>query len=164
MRRVLYITGSRADYGPARSTLQAIDADPELGLSVLVTGMHLDPVHGETWREIEADGLTIVERVDGLVASDSLGGMAASIGLYLHGRSQAIERLQPDGVLVLGYRGERLAGASAAALQNIADAGKAGRISIYVSPTRRQGSVRIAQRRLCAASLEEDDPALFRAD
>ena len=119
MRKALYISGSRADYGPARRVLQAIQADPELALNVLVTGMHLDPVHGETWQEIAADGFTIVERVYGHVTGDSLIAMAASVGLYLYGMSQAIARIQPDIVLVLGDRGEQLAGAIAAAFQNI---------------------------------------------
>ena len=81
--------------------------------------MHLDPVHGETWREIEADDLRIEEQVYGRVAGDSLAAMAASVGLYLFGMSHAIARLKPDIVLVLGDRGEQLAGAMAAAFQNI---------------------------------------------
>ena len=119
MRKVLYISGSRADYGPARGMLQAIQADPDLALSILVTGMHLDPVHGETWQEIAADGFTIAERVYGHVTGDSLAAMGASVGLYLYGISQAIARIRPDIVLVLGDRGEQLAGAMAGAFQNI---------------------------------------------
>lgn len=119
MRKVLYISGSRADYGPARRVLQAIQDDPALSLSILVTGMHLDPVHGETWQEIAADRFTIAERVYGHVTGDSLAAMGASVGLYLYGMSQAIARIQPNIVLVLGDRGEQLAGAMAAAFQNI---------------------------------------------
>ena len=119
MRQVLYISGSRADYGPARRVLQAIQADPKLALSILVTGMHLDPVHGETWHEIAADGFTIAECVHGRVTGDSLTAMAASVGLYLYGMSQAIARIRPDIVLVLGDRGEQLAGAMAGAFLNI---------------------------------------------
>ena len=119
MRSVLYISGSRADYGPARGVLRAIQSDPALELSILVTGMHLDPTHGETWNEIANDGLTITERVFGHLGGDSLAGMAASIGLYLYGMSQAIDRLKPDIVLVLGDRGEQLAATMAAAFQNI---------------------------------------------
>jgi UDP-N-acetylglucosamine 2-epimerase (non-hydrolysing)/GDP/UDP-N,N'-diacetylbacillosamine 2-epimerase (hydrolysing) len=115
---VLYISGTRADYGPARRVLQAIRADEELSLSLLVTGMHLDPTHGETWREIADDGFEIAERITGRVAGDSLSAMSASIGLYLHGMSEAVARFQPDIVLVLGDRGEQLAGAMAAAFQN----------------------------------------------
>jgi UDP-N-acetylglucosamine 2-epimerase (non-hydrolysing)/GDP/UDP-N,N'-diacetylbacillosamine 2-epimerase (hydrolysing) len=119
MRRVLYLSGSRADYGPARRTLQAIRSSADLRLSVLVTGMHLDPLHGETWREIVADGFEIAERVEGRVGGDSLAAMAATIGRYLYEMSGAMERLRPDILLVLGDRGEQLAGAMAAAFQNI---------------------------------------------
>lgn len=119
MRHVLYISGSRADYGPARRVLKAIHNDPDLSLSILVTGMHLDPIHGETWREIGADHFTIADKVYGRVSGDSLVGMAGSVGLYLYGMSQTMGRIQPDVVLVLGDRGEQLAGAMAAAFQNI---------------------------------------------
>lgn len=119
MRRVLYISGSRADYGPARRVLKAIQASPELELDVLVTGMHLDPVHGETWQEIAADGLNIESQVDGHLPGDSLAAMGASVGQYLSGMSHAIAEIKPDVVLVLGDRGEQLAGAMAAAFQNI---------------------------------------------
>ena len=55
MRKVLYISGTRADYGPARRLLLKINEHPEFELGILVTGMHLDPSHGETWAEIEKD-------------------------------------------------------------------------------------------------------------
>lgn len=119
MRNILYISGSRADYGPARRLLLGIQNNPDFELGILVTGMHLDPIHGETWKEIKEDGLNIVEKVYGHVSGDSLSAMVASIGLYLYGMSQTIERTKPDIVLVLGDRGEQLAGAMAAAFQNI---------------------------------------------
>lgn len=119
MRKVLFVSGSRADYGPARRTLQAIQRDPEFSLGILVTGMHLDPQHGETWREIENDGFEIAERIPGRIAGDSSSSMSASVGLYLYGMSQAMARHKPDILLVLGDRGEQLAGAMAAAFANV---------------------------------------------
>ena len=62
MRKVLYISGSRADYGPARRLLLEIQRNSDFELGVLVTGMHLDPNHGETWSEIEKDGLKIITK------------------------------------------------------------------------------------------------------
>ena len=118
MKRVIYVTGSRADYGPARSILRALHADPDIDLQILVTGMHLDAAHGETWLEIEADGLTISEKVKGRADGDSLTAMAGSVGAYLEGMSPALARARPDLVLLLGDRGEMLAGAVAAAYQN----------------------------------------------
>jgi len=120
MRKVLYISGTRADYGPARRLLLKIQEHSEFELGILVTGMHLDPSHGDTWIEIEEDGLNIVEKIPGRLVGDSLSAMSASIGLYLYGMSYAIEWYAPDIVLVLGdRRGEQLAGAMAAAYQNI---------------------------------------------
>jgi len=120
MRKILYISGSRADYGPARRVLLALQNDPGIKLSVLATGMHLDPIHGETWKEIEADGFEIMDKIYGRVSGDSLSVMVASVGLCLYGMSFAIASFKPDIVLVLGDRGEQLAGAMAAAFQNIA--------------------------------------------
>lgn len=119
MRRILYISGTRADYGPARHVLQTIQKEADFELGILVTGMHLDSAHGETWREIAADGFTITEKVYGRVIGDTVEAMAASVGLFLYGMSQAMARYKPDVVLILGDRGEALAGAMAAAFQNI---------------------------------------------
>lgn len=119
MINILYISGSRADYGPLRRTLQAIQAEPDLTLSILPTGMHLDPAHGETWREIVRDGFTLTAPVYGHLRGDSLAAMASSAGLYLYGMSQIMASIKPDIVMVLGDRAEQLAGAMAAAFQNI---------------------------------------------
>jgi len=119
MRHVLYISGSRADYGPVRRTLRAIQADHNLELSILVCGMHLDSAHGETWQEIERDDFTIAAFIHGHLQGDSLSAMAGSIGLYLYSMSQVISADKADIVMVLGDRGEQLAGAMAAAVQNI---------------------------------------------
>jgi len=119
MINVLYVSGSRADYGPIRRVLQVINEHPDIDLKILVTGMHLDLVHGETWREIVSDGFTIAESVPGRVEGDSVTEMAASLGNYLTGMSYAISRLCPDILLVLGDRGEQLAGSIAGAFQNI---------------------------------------------
>ena len=39
--RVAVITGTRAEYGLLRSTMEAVRAHPKLRLQVVVTGMHL---------------------------------------------------------------------------------------------------------------------------
>ncbi len=119
MIKVLYVSGSRADYGPVRNVLKAINNHAELDVSVLVTGMHLDRLHGETWQEIVNDGFKIAERVPGRALGDSLTEMAASIGSYLNGMSYAISRIQPNIILVLGDRGEQLAGSMAGVFHNI---------------------------------------------
>jgi GDP/UDP-N,N'-diacetylbacillosamine 2-epimerase (hydrolysing) len=119
-RKVCYITGTRADYGLMQSTLQRIQQSETLELSIIVTGMHLLPEYGLTVSQIEAAGLPISARVvieDGL----STGArMAKNIGRMLIGFVEVLESIQPDIVMLLGDRGEMLAGALAAIHLNIA--------------------------------------------
>ena len=55
MRKVVYITGTRADYGVMRTVLKAIDINPNLQLSLIVMGMHLMPEFGYTIEEVKRD-------------------------------------------------------------------------------------------------------------
>jgi GDP/UDP-N,N'-diacetylbacillosamine 2-epimerase (hydrolysing) len=120
VRRVVYLTGTRADYGLFCQTLRRIEEHPDLDLKLVVTAMHLAPEFGYTVRLIEQDGFHITARVETLLAGDSGGSMGRAIGLGILGLTQALESLQPDILILLGDRGEMLAGAIAAAHLNIA--------------------------------------------
>lgn len=111
MRRVLYISGTRADFGLMRRTLAAIDQSAELELGVLVTSMHLDPVYGETVREIEDAGFAIVERVPVPLSPTTGATMARGLGTMVSEFTDAMGYWKPDLILLLGDRGEMLAGA-----------------------------------------------------
>ncbi|MFC1745566.1 UDP-N-acetylglucosamine 2-epimerase [Candidatus Riflebacteria bacterium] len=114
IRKVAVITGTRAEYGLLKPVMRAIKAHPDLRLCTLVTGMHLSREFGETYREIEKDSFKIHKKVDMLVASDSSGAMAKSVGLGIIGLTQALEEVKPVFTLVLGDRVEAFAGAVAA--------------------------------------------------
>jgi UDP-N-acetylglucosamine 2-epimerase (non-hydrolysing)/GDP/UDP-N,N'-diacetylbacillosamine 2-epimerase (hydrolysing) len=119
IRQVCYLTGTRADYGLFLPTLDRIQEHPVLDLHIVVTGMHLAPEFGQTVKGVESSGFSIAARVETLLAGDSGGAMARSIGLGILGITQALEALQPDILVVLGDRGEMLAGAIAATHLNI---------------------------------------------
>ncbi len=119
MRKVIYISGTRADYGLFSSTLKQIDEDEAMDLSVCVTGMHLLAEYGNTVQEIEADMIRICARIKVALSGRSGGEMAMAIGQEIIGITEALEREQPDLVIVLGDRGEMLAGAIAAIHLNI---------------------------------------------
>jgi len=114
MRKVLYVTGTRADYGLMAATLGRVAAHPELTLQVAATGMHLSETYGLTVREIEAAGLPIVARIPTGVDARSADAMAVGIGQAVIGLTQTLHEQAPDIVLLLGDRGEMLAGAIAA--------------------------------------------------
>jgi UDP-hydrolysing UDP-N-acetyl-D-glucosamine 2-epimerase len=118
-RTICVATGSRADYGLLRSLLRAIAADADLRLQVLVTGMHLSPAFGDTWRDIEADGFALSARVDMLEPGDTALATATSLGRGVIGSAEALQQLAPDMLVVLGDRFEMLAVAQAALVLRI---------------------------------------------
>lgn len=118
MRRILYLSGTRADYGLMKRTLRAIQEHPTLELGVVVTAMHLDPRHGNTVREIEADGFRIAGRIQ-TDSGTSPSFMARAIANVVNRCCDIFETEAPDLLLLLGDRGEMLAGAIAAIHLNI---------------------------------------------
>ena len=114
MRRIAYLTGTRADFGLMASTLRRLQATPGVEVSVLVTGMHLSPACGDTVREVQASGLPIAASVPVNIDERTPEAMATSVGVALQGLTQALAAHRPDLLLVLGDRGEMLAGAIAA--------------------------------------------------
>ena len=113
-RKVLYLTGTRADFGLLQSTLVRIAATPGLSLQVAVTGMHLSAEHGETVREVRASGLDVCAEIPLDMDNRTGEGMALAVSACLRGVSELLSRADFDVLLVLGDRGEMLAGAIAA--------------------------------------------------
>jgi UDP-N-acetylglucosamine 2-epimerase (non-hydrolysing)/GDP/UDP-N,N'-diacetylbacillosamine 2-epimerase (hydrolysing) len=125
-RKICVVTGTRAEYGLLYKLMKEIINDEQLELQLLVTGMHLSPEFGLTYREIEADGFTIDGKIEMLLSSDTPVGIAKSIGMAIIGFADALDRLQPDLMLVLGDRYEILAAAQAAMVAKIPIAHIAG--------------------------------------
>jgi UDP-hydrolysing UDP-N-acetyl-D-glucosamine 2-epimerase len=118
-RRICVVTGTRAEYGLLQLLMREIGRDAGLELQVIATGMHLSPEFGLTYRDIERDGITIDARVEMLLSSDTAVGTAKSMGLGVIGFADALDRLRPDIVVVLGDRFEILAAAQAAVVARI---------------------------------------------
>lgn len=114
MRTIGVVTTTRADYGLYLPLLRAIEADPDLRLHLIVTGMHLAPEFGLTVQAIEADGFEVSERVEMLLSSDTPQGIAKSMGLGTIGFAQLFARFRPDILVVLGDRFEMFAAALSA--------------------------------------------------
>ena len=113
-RKICVVTGTRAEYGLLYWLMKEIKDDPDLELQLVATGMHLSPEFGLTYRKIEEDGFTIDEKVEMLLSSDTPVGIAKSIGLGVIGFADAVARLKPDILVVLGDRYEIFAAAQAA--------------------------------------------------
>jgi GDP/UDP-N,N'-diacetylbacillosamine 2-epimerase (hydrolysing) len=118
-RKICVVTGSRADYGLLRWVMEGIKDNSDLTLQVIVTGMHLSSAFGNTYKDVEADGILIDRKVVALSDDDSPVGIAESMSNVLAGCAEAFRELKPDIVVVLGDRFEIFAAASAALVAKI---------------------------------------------
>jgi len=119
MRTICYVSGTRADFGLMQSTLSAIQAHPSMELAIVVTGMHLSERYGHTVDDIVRAGLPVTQRVPVDMDPPTGATMARNVGRMLTAFVDAFEQIRPDVVLLLGDRGEMLAGALAAIHLNI---------------------------------------------
>lgn len=117
--KICVVTGSRAEYGLLFPLMRQIQADADLQLQIIATGMHLSPEFGLTYKLIEADGFVIDYKIENLLSSDSPVGVSKSIGLGVAGLAECLDRITPSMVVVLGDRFEIFATAQAAMVLQI---------------------------------------------
>ncbi|MEC5396305.1 UDP-N-acetylglucosamine 2-epimerase [Uliginosibacterium sp. H1] len=118
-RKIAVVTATRAEYGLLYWLMKALQADPAVALQVIVSGAHLSDRHGLTVQQIEADGFDIAARVVMDLGDDSPAGVTRSLGHATIGFAEALQRLQPDLMVILGDRYELLAAAQAALLARV---------------------------------------------
>ena len=106
VRKICIVTGTRAEFGLLQWVIHGVKNSVKLKLQLIVTGMHLSPEFGLTYKEIKNQGLKIDKCVEMLVSSDSPTGISKSIGLGVIGFADAFRDLKPDILLVLGDRFE----------------------------------------------------------
>ena len=117
-RKICVVTGTRAEYGLLYWLMKEIEADDALELQIIVTGMHLSPEFGLTYKEIEKE-FKIDKKIEMLLSSDTSVGISKSMGLAQISFAEAYEELKPGIVVVLGDRYEIFSATSAAMIARI---------------------------------------------
>jgi UDP-hydrolysing UDP-N-acetyl-D-glucosamine 2-epimerase len=118
-RKVAVVTGARSEYGLLYWLLKELQQNSEFELQLIVTGAHLKKELGFTVQTIENDGFPIHAKIEILEAEDSPLGISRSMGRAMIGIAEALDRLKPDILLLLGDRYEILASAQAALIARI---------------------------------------------
>lgn len=117
-RKICVVTGTRAEYGLLYWLMKEIEEDKDLELQLIVTGMHLSPEFGLTYKTIEKD-FKIDKKIEMLLSSDTSIGISKSMGLAQISFAEAYKELQPDMLVVLGDRYEIFSAVSAAMIARI---------------------------------------------
>ena len=151
MKKIVFLTGTRADYGKIKSLLKTIEASRLFELHVFVTGMHMSKRHGETWREVIRDGYEHIHLDRSLEVSGSLA-MSQGLALIMTSFTRYVTDLKPDLVVVHGDRIEATAGALVSVLNNIRLAHiEGGEVSGTIDESLRHAISKLANEHLVAS-------------
>lgn len=115
-RKILFITGTRADYGKIKSLIHSVEKSEEFKAFIYVSGMHLLPQYGNTYREVLKDRY---ENIYVSFGQKYTHNMSYNLGEILTQMSSYVENIEPDMIVVHGDRSDALAGALVGALNNI---------------------------------------------
>ncbi len=116
MKKILFLTGTRADFGKIKSLIQILESHHDFEVFVFVTGMHLQKEYGYTLLEIERCGFKNIHTFENHTHESTMDlTLAKTIG----GLSAYVKNVNPDMIIVHGDRVETLAGAIVGSLNNI---------------------------------------------
>lgn len=115
-KKILFLTGTRADFGKLKPLITATDKDEKYDVHVFVTGMHMEPKYGGTKSEVEKCGFTNVYTFINQRPYDSMEIILANT---VKGFGNYTFAMKPDLIIVHGDRVETLAGAIVGALNNV---------------------------------------------
>lgn len=123
-RKILFLTGTRADFGKLKPLIHTTDASESFEVAIFITGMHTLSRYGYTLDEVYRtlpehrlrDGTRSVYVYHNQVVGEPMERVLAST---IEGLSRYLTEFRPDLIVVHGDRVEALAGATVGALRNI---------------------------------------------
>lgn len=114
-KSILFLTGTRADFGKIKALLAAVDACEDVDYGIFVTGMHMLERYGATYKEVVKSGFS---NIFPFVNQHRSEPMEAVLANTVAGLSRYVHEMQPQMIVVHGDRVETLAGAIVGAMTN----------------------------------------------
>tara|TARA_Y100001970_G_scaffold250206_1_gene321699 strand:+ start:18545 stop:19687 length:1143 start_codon:yes stop_codon:yes gene_type:complete len=118
MRKVCFVTSSRADYDLLYHSLLEFESNNNTRLQLVVTGSHLVKAHGYTIKKIQKDRFKIDKTIK-LSHEATTQSTITNISKIIKQFSQTIEELNPDIIVVLGDRYEIFGASISAFINNV---------------------------------------------
>lgn len=116
MKKIAFLSGTRADFGKLKSLIQSVHNSEGFQYGIFATGMHLLDDYGLTVIEIEKAGFQNIHR---FANHTSEATMDLTLSKTIEGFSAYVKEFKPDLIIVHGDRVEALAGAIVGSLNNI---------------------------------------------
>ena len=116
LKKILFLTGTRADFGKIKSLIQILEIHPNFEPYIFVTGMHLQEAYGYTLLEVERCGFANIHTFQNHTHETT---MDLTLAKTIEGLSAYVKECEPDMIVIHGDRVEALAGAIVGSLNNI---------------------------------------------
>ena len=133
VKKVLFLTGSRGEWGYIKPLIELIKNKGEIDYSICVTNMHLLPNHGNTYEEIINDGFKIDYKIHMSIDGYNYYTHLKSLAIFLTSFSDILDSSRPDCIILAGDRGEQLMGSIASGYTYIP--------SIHIQAGERSGNI-----------------------
>ena len=115
-KKILFLTGTRADFGKIKSLIQILETHPNFEPYIFVTGMHLQEEYGYTLLEVERCGFQNIHTFQNHTHETT---MDLTLAKTIEGLSAYVKECKPNMIVIHGDRVEALAGAIVGSLNNI---------------------------------------------
>ncbi|NUM30864.1 MAG: UDP-N-acetylglucosamine 2-epimerase (hydrolyzing) [Bacteroidetes bacterium] len=116
MKKIVFLTGTRADFGKIKSLIQILESNNKFEVFLFVTGMHLQKEYGYTLIEVQRCNFKNIHTFQNHTSETT---MDLTLAKTINGFSKYIKEIEPDMIIVHGDRVEALAGAIVGSLNNI---------------------------------------------
>jgi UDP-N-acetylglucosamine 2-epimerase (hydrolysing) len=115
-KKIVFLTGTRADFGKLKSLISISQDRPEFDVQIFVTGMHMDAQYGSTVNEVYKSGFQNIHTFQNYKEAEH---MDRTLAKTIEGFSGFISQQKPDLIVIHGDRVEALAGAIVGSLNNV---------------------------------------------
>jgi UDP-N-acetylglucosamine 2-epimerase (hydrolysing) len=116
MKKIVFLTGTRADFGKLKSLIEIANGSEDYEVHLFVTGMHLSKKYGRTVDEIVKCGYKNIYQYINYTSEETMDHTLARTVVAF---SDYIKHIDPELIVVHGDRLEALAGAIVGAFNNI---------------------------------------------
>jgi UDP-N-acetylglucosamine 2-epimerase (hydrolysing) len=116
MKKIIFVTGTRADYGKIKSLILTLQDNPNYKTHTFVTGMHNLKQFGSTYDELQLDKIKNIFRYNNQLKSNNLDLILSKT---IQGFNNYVKNIKPDLIIIHGDRIEALGCALVGSLNNI---------------------------------------------
>ncbi len=108
-KQIGILTATRAEFGLLKPLIKRMMREDFCDVKVLVTGAHLSPAFGNTYKEIEEANIPIAEKIECVAEGDSPQDISNNMAMAMRGFGKYFENNKLDLLIILGDRYETMA-------------------------------------------------------